>query len=184
VLLAAIAALRHLGRADGLLPGVILLALVVFGIRQLDQQTIASLGHEYTREPRVVILDTERASVRVTPDVKRAYGRIRQLVEQHNPSSRPIFAGPDAPEIYFLTRSSNPTPSIMDFLDPSGSTRGDRLIRLLAKEDVQVVVLNHAPQQSPPLALTTINHIRSIYEGAEQVGHHEVRWIERSGDAQ
>lgn len=177
VLLAAIASLRRVGGAGGLLPGVVLIALVVFGIRQLDHQTLSSLGHEYRVEPRLVILDDDRASVRVRPEVKRAYEGVLQLVTQHRPIGRPIFAGPDAPEIYFLTRLRNPTPSILDFLDASGTTRGSRLIRLLREEDVRVVVLNLAPRQSPPLAPATIERIRSIYRDGERVGRFEVRWI-------
>ncbi|HLA13522.1 MAG TPA: hypothetical protein VJZ25_00735, partial [Gemmatimonadaceae bacterium] len=178
LLLGAIAGLRRVGYANGLLPGVVLIALVVFGIRQLDHQSHFSLGFVYQDDPQVATLDSDRASVRVRPEDKRAYDRIQELVRQYRPIGRPIFAGPDAPEIYFLTGSWNPTPSILDFLDRSGATRGDNLLRLLSREDIRVVVLNHEPLQSPRLEPQTIEHIRSMYGGEEWAGHFEVRWID------
>lgn len=177
VLLAAIAGMRSFGLADGLLPGVVLIALVVFGVRQLDRQSLLSLGSEYRVDPQIAIIDGDRASIRVLPEVKREYDRVHELVMQHRPIGQPIFAGPDAPEIYFLTKSRNPTPSILDFLDTSGITRGNELVRLLVEEDVRIVVVNHAPRQSSPLAPATIKRIRAMYIGGERVGRFEVRWV-------
>jgi hypothetical protein len=91
---------------------------------------------------------------------------------------RPIFAGPDAPEIYFLTESENPTRAIIDFLDHSGSARGDELVRLLAERRVPVVVLNHVPEQSPALQSAIVARLRSMYRSSERVGRFEVRWLQ------
>jgi hypothetical protein len=177
VLLAAIAAMRSLGLAKGLLPGVVLIALVVFGVRQLDQQSVLTLGFAYEADPGVTIIDGDRASIRAHPYIKQTYDAVRETVGEHSVAGDPIFAGPDAPEIYYLTGARNPTPSVMDFLDSSGTTRGDRLLRLLREANIRVVVLNHEPLQSPRLAATTIDLIRSRYEGSERVGPFEVRWI-------
>lgn len=181
VLLAAIASMRRFGLADGLLPGVVLIALVVFGVRQLDRQSLFSLGYVYRVDPQVAIIDGDRASIRALPEVKREYDKVRELVAQHRTIGQPIFAGPDAPDIYFLTDSQNPTPSILDFLDTSGVTRGNELVRLLVEKDVRIVVLNHEPRQSPPLARATIERIRSMYSGGERAGRFEVRWVTARG---
>ena len=79
-----------------------------------------------------------------------------------------------------MTQTKNATPSIMDFLDQSGTTRGSRLLRLLKEEDIRVVVLNHRPQQSAALAPETIESIRSTYAGSTSIGRFEVRWIVQS----
>ena len=163
MLLAAIATLRHLGEARGLLPAVVLIGLVVFGIRQLDTQSLWSLGAVYQRDPQIAILDEQRASIRLLPEFRTEYDRVRTLVAQHRVGSDTIFAGPDAPEIYFLTRSRNATPSIMDFLDSSGSTRGSKLIALLERESLPVVVLNHAPRAvATARALRRTNDSRAL----------------------
>jgi hypothetical protein len=176
VLLAAIASLKTLGSPPGALPCAMLLALAVFGFSQLDHQSIGTIGEEYSDDPQVAILDPDRASVRVTPLEVEEYAQVRELVDQHRRDSEPIFAGPDAPEIYFLTRSGNVTPALIDFLDRSNSTTGARLIDLLSAKNVPVVVLNHEPLQSPKLDPETITTIRALYPDGDRVGRFEVRW--------
>jgi Dolichyl-phosphate-mannose-protein mannosyltransferase len=176
VLLAAIAGMRSLDLA-GRLPAVVLLCLVVFGIRQLDRQALSSLGREFGADPQIAILDSERASIRVLPEDKRELDSVRELIVRHGAPGDPIFAGPDAPEVYFLTKSRNVTPSIMDFLDRSGTTRGSKLIALLQAYGIRLVVLNHKPGQSPDLAAGTIERIRGMYGSGERAGKFEVRWL-------
>jgi hypothetical protein len=103
---------------------------------------------------------------------------VRRIVLAHDVPGRPIFAGPDAPEIYFLTETRNATPSILDFLDSSGSTHGTLLTTMLRDEHVPVVVLNHQPLQSPKLDIATVRRIRSMYPGEARIGRFEVRWAQ------
>ena len=84
VLLAAVASMRHFGLATGILPGVLLIALVALGIRQLDSQTLVSLGQRYEAESQLVILDRARASVRVSPETKAEYDNVRALVARYS----------------------------------------------------------------------------------------------------
>lgn len=181
LLLAAIAGMRTFGLANGALPGIVLLCLVLFGVRQLDQQSVFSLGVDYHASPQVAVLDQDRASIRVLPEQKRELDVVRDVVARHAVRGRAIFAGPDSPEVYFLTGTRNPTRSIVDFLDRSGSARGDRLLALLRDEDIPIVVLNHEPLQSPPLAPATIERIRGMYGSATWAGKFEVRWLTQPG---
>jgi hypothetical protein len=176
VMLAAISSTRALGLADGLLPALVLVCLVSFGARQLDRQGLSSLGREFQPDPQVAILDHKRASIRILPEDKRVLDRVRELVARHGAPPGPIFAGPDAPEVYFLTQSRNVTPSIIDFLDRTGTTRGAKLIGLLRNEGIRLVVVNHKPSQSPELTALTIDRIRDMYPLSQRVGKFEVRW--------
>ena len=126
--------------------------------------------------PQTAILDAERASIRVEPEEKNDYDEVLTLVARHRRDSEPIAGPPDAPEIYFLAELRTRRRSILDFLDPSGSTRGNKLIGLLETEPVGVVVLNHDPLQSPPLTPGTLARIRMIYPHGQHVGRFEVRW--------
>ena len=177
VLLAAIATLRHFGQAGGLLPAVVLAALVVFGVRQIATQSLLSLGKTYERDPQGAILDERRASIHLLPEFGADYRRVQTLVSRHRTGDS-IFAGPDTPEIYFLTESKNLTPSIMDFLDTTGSTRGSRLIELLSSTRPSVIVINHNPDQSPRLESNVVAQIRSMYGHGERVNYFEVRWLD------
>ena len=102
---------------------------------------------------------------------------VRALVALHTAIGDPIFAGPDAPEVYFLTQTRNVTRSIMDFLDASGATRGDKLIATLRNARIHVVVINHDPSQSPKLEAATVEKIRERYAYGQRVGKFEVRWL-------
>jgi hypothetical protein len=176
LLLAAVAALRHFGAAGGLLPIVLLLALTAFGARQLDRQALNSLGVDYSPDPGVELIDADRASIRVVPQEKQAYDRVRELVAGRSTPRSAIFAGPDSPEIYFLTQRVNFTPAILDFLDRSGTTRNARLLQQLKANGVRVVVLNHMPRQSPRLGTSMIDDLRSLYPHGRRAGRFEVRW--------
>ena len=114
--------MQAFGLAAGLLPALMLLCLVSFGVRQLDRQALSSLGHQFDRDPQIAMLNGNRASIRVLPEDKRELDSVRALVALHTAIGDPIFAGPDAPEVYFLTQTRNVTRSIMDFLDASGAT--------------------------------------------------------------
>jgi hypothetical protein len=179
MLLAALPVLKRLGGLTGLLPAALLVVLSVFGLRQLDSQTILTLGLAYHEQAPGVVLDDQRANIRVSPETKSAYDRVLRLLEHHEVAGRPIFAGPDAPEIYFLARATNVTPSILDFLESTGATRGDRLVQMLEAQNISVVVLNHRPLQSPRLDASTVQSIRAMYANAEHVGRFEVRWSNR-----
>ena len=177
VLLAAIATLRHFGQAGGLLPAVVLAALVVFGVRQIATQSLLSLGKTYERDPQVAILDERRASIRLLPGFASDYRRVQTLVSRHR-NGDAIFAGPDAPELYYLTDSRNPTPSIMDFLDTTGSTRGSRLIELLIRRDHPSSSSTTTPISRRRLESNVVAKIRSMYGHGERVNYFEVRWLD------
>ena len=174
LLLAAIAALRRIGAGSGLFPAALLVALAIFGFRLVEQPArVVGLG--FKDSPPTVVLDSKIAGVRVRPAVARELDRVRSLVALHRVGAD-IFAGPDAPEIYYVSGSRNPTPVLLEFLDSTGSTRGHRLLHMLEERRISVVVLNHGPTQSRPLGLDTIGRIRSAYPESERVGRFEVRW--------
>jgi hypothetical protein len=103
------------------------------------------------------------------------YTRVLQLIETHR-AGRVVFAGPDAPEVYFLSDSTNPTRSVLDFLDTSGSSTGIELVSTLLERRVPIVVINSEPLQSPPLEPRTLGRLRRLYPESERVGRFEVRW--------
>jgi hypothetical protein len=73
----------------------------------------------------------------------KEYRRLIPLVRAHARGSY-IYAGPDAPEIYFLTGLRNPTKTLFDLLDPDFldvPERDDRILSTINRHDVTVVVL-------------------------------------------
>lgn len=122
-------------------------------------------------------LELERARFRVPARDKETYERVVQLLESHA-SGGTIYAGPDAPEIYFLSGFQNPTPAVFDFLT---AARQDAawMEALLARAPVRVVVINTAPRFSPPMDHTVVELLEKRFPLSERVGRFVVRFTPR-----
>ena len=86
------------------------------------------------------------------------------------------FAGPDAPELYFLAQRKNPTRSLFDFLDTSNSARGEKLLRELRERNVTAVAINREPDFSQPLGPAIIQRLSVLYPQHSRVGKFDIRW--------
>ena len=160
---------------SGLLPAALLLSYVIFGLAFLDRAALSTLGLGFQLDPQTVILDGRRASVRVTPSDRDVYGSAAALLERHA-SGRYAFAGPDAPELYVLSRRKNPTRSLFDFIYTSDSARGARLLRTLRKRRVTAISVNHRPAFSDPLDDETVRRLAELYPYHARIGKFDVRW--------
>jgi hypothetical protein len=87
-----------------------------------------------------------------------------------------VYAGPDTPELYALTELRNPTRSLFDYLDTSGSARGQALLHALRGHGVTAIAINRRPAYSAPLDARTVERLRVDYPRHERVGAFEVRW--------
>jgi len=86
-----------------------------------------------------------------------------------------IFAGPDSPEVYFLSGARNPTRTIFDFFDDQEG-RAARILHLLEEHHVGVVVINNRPLFSGPLDPALLDAFRSRYPRDSVIGRFTVRW--------
>lgn len=114
--------------------------------------------------------------IRVSPSDARTYGELAVLVRSHLDGGG-LWAGPDAPEVYFLTGVPNPTPTLYEFLDraPLGP---ERLDSLLAAADVRVAVVNARPLFSPALDPSSLEHVVRAFPESATLGPFVVRWRE------
>jgi hypothetical protein len=174
VAVATVALAARLRLAHGLLPAALLVAYAIFGAAYLDRTTLNDLGHRYERNRDTVAL-ADNASIRVTPETRRDLNRINDLVLKHG-RGRYMYAGPDLPQLYFLTRFENPTRSLFDFLDTSDSARGRNLLRALRLHGVTVIAINLERDLSDPLEPMTLNALARLYPHHEEVGGIDVRW--------
>jgi hypothetical protein len=175
--LAAIAALRYAGAAGGLLPVALLVTYTLFGFIWLDRGAIYFFGVAPYTNPQTVILDHRRASIRVTPADRIVYRDVTALLRRHTLGPF-TYAGPDAPELYFLSGLKNPTRSLSDFLDTSESARGNTLLRTLSARRVTAIAINLHPGFSDGLDTPTLRQLRLDYPMHVRVGHFVVRWRE------
>ena len=87
-----------------------------------------------------------------------------------------MWAGPDAPEVYFLADAQNHTRTLFDFFD-ADSVATRPLPQRLADGGVEVVVVKLAPPFSPALADSTLAALALAYPNVRTVGDaFLVRW--------
>jgi hypothetical protein len=175
--LAALATLRWFGSDRQLLPASALVALALFGFMWLGNGDVISLGWTPDARAPTTILDSHRASIRVPAHDKAIYGEAARLLETHSRGDF-TFAGPDSAELYVLSGLRNPTRSLFDVLDPSGSARGEKLVNTLKLRNVSAIAINRLPAYSPPLGSNVVARLRGMYPQSRLLGPFEIRWRE------
>jgi hypothetical protein len=103
------------------------------------------------------------------------YGRLVPLVTALVRGGS-VYAGPDCPEVYFLTGLPNPTRTIYEFLSEPRATTEDILAMLTARH-VTVVVINTAPDFSGQMPTDLHDALRARFPYTQSVGPFEVRWL-------
>ncbi|HSW28982.1 MAG TPA: glycosyltransferase family 39 protein [Longimicrobiales bacterium] len=115
-----------------------------------------------------------RGGIRVPPADARLYGEVTILVRSHLEGGS-LWAGPDAPEVYFLAGAPNPTPTLYEFLDRAPLTP-TRLHSLLESAGVRVAVVNTRPIFSPALDPSSMELLVRTFPESRTVGPFVVRW--------
>jgi len=88
-----------------------------------------------------------------------------------------IYAGPDAPEIYFLAHLRNPTPAIFDFLVPDSLFR-QRLVDDLDGNRISAVALKHGFIHSVPVEPEVLDVLERRFPSSRLVGDRfTIRWV-------
>ena len=135
-------------------PTLLLAAVVAFGF-VVNHGVLYREGLRPTGNPQTVVLDRDRAWIRVIPRERDVYLETSALLRSHTRGDF-VYAGPDTPEIYALTDLRNPTRSLFDYLDPSGSARGQALLHALRSHGVTAIAINRRPAFSAPLDARTV----------------------------
>lgn len=148
-LLAVAALMRAARRGSAVFQVLVASFFLAFGWLRVIPNTVQSLGVAYAQSTAVVPLELPRGGLHIHPYEAVAYERLIPFVTEVA-AGRTIWAGPDAPEIYFLSGLPNRTRTIFDFLDPDAAITADLVSRLDAL-GVSVAVLKlQAPFSAAP----------------------------------
>jgi hypothetical protein len=175
--LAAAAALSLRAGPPPPLHALLLAFYLVFAALWVNRGFIFQMGSAYEPDSQTEVLRLPRAGgIRIPPAHAYSY---RVLVEElHRHTRGPyIYAGPDAPEVYFLAGYRNPTPQLFEFFD----LRPDREAQLLAtleRAGVQAIAINQFPAFSPLPSTPTANELGRRYHHAVEIGKFILAWRE------
>ncbi|MFL5539883.1 MAG: ArnT family glycosyltransferase [Longimicrobiaceae bacterium] len=179
VAVAAVVSLRRGG--PGRMAGLLLAFYLFFAVAWMNRVFIFSMGERFAPAPMTEALPIPRSGgIRVMPRQAAVYRQVVDVLHRHARGPY-VYAGPDAPEFYFLAGYRNPTPHIFEFFDdPRGHDA--RLLQSLDRHGVEAIVLNRLPSFSPFPGAPMVAALQARYPHAVQVGQFVVAWRE-PGDA-
>ena len=171
--IAAVAAAGNTGTLRRPIVAVSAAVLLAFAIVSMNRGDIYSLGGLHRPVASYEPLGLERASLRVSRADAVTYRRVIELITLHIGDGS-LVAGPDAPEIYFLTGTFSPSGTLFDFLTDQVSAEGG-VNDLPGLDAASVVVLNHRRQFSGAVSSSRKQGATDV-PNSETVGTLEVRW--------
>lgn len=127
------------------------------------------LGFPTQTRLQFVDLDVERGGIRIPTQLDYYNDMIEHLEEYEGTA---IYAGPDAPEVYFLSGAENPTPVLFDFLAESWDY--DAVVDLVESGELSAVVVNREPRQSNELPTDVVTVILDHYPHVTRFGRFDV----------
>jgi len=174
-ILALAAVLEPFPRVSQTMLEVLFAAFLLFAVFEVTPGFIYVMGYRYAPDAQHFVLNGERAGgLRTDTQTASVYNELIPLVRAHA-GDGDIYAGPDAPEVYFLAGYRNLTPNIYDFLGDTDQQR-ERVRQMIRNLRVRVMVVNENPALSPALDEALREEIARAFPNGEMVGNFAVRW--------
>ena len=83
-----------------------------------------------------------------------------------------IYAGPDCPEVYFLSDRANPTRTFYDFFEGASATHEAEILHLIDKHQITIAVIKRGSEFSADLSphlleemSKRLDHLEIFFEG-------------------
>jgi len=151
------------------------LAAAAFAVIYLNTSTERTIGIAYHFVPQTAPLSGDRGGIWTIPQIATRYERLVQLINRVSQPGALVYAGPDAPEVNFLSATHSPEFSAYDIFG-DGRPLLERLKGFLVTENLQVVVLNLRPEFSPAPTDDVMTWVKEQYQNHETIDHFFVAW--------
>jgi hypothetical protein len=146
---------------------------VLFAVLLLNGAEVRWFGVAHKPRGAQALLAPERINLLVPEIQKRDYEAIAEVVRRQTTGTDDVWAGPDTPEIYFLTRKRNPSRNFYDFFDPDPEAN---LLRLTAEPGIRLVIVNRRPEFSAPISKPSRAILAERFPHVLDIGPMQVRW--------
>jgi hypothetical protein len=154
-------------RSHAMLPWAVMLLL--FAVVSMNRSYLHDLGREHVTNVFNTDLGLPRAHLRLERADVDLYRRTVAVIRQHLTTQR-LVAGPDAPELYFLTDTLSASGRLFDFFSESDAKARTEW------SYGQVIVINHRPAFSNALTSDLVTELRRRFPDGQEIGRFEVRW--------
>ena len=154
----------------------VLVFYLAFAVFYMNRGYVYFLGGAPIRYRPEGRLAFERGGLRIGPSEGRAYTELVAAVAEKARGSE-IFAGPEAPEVYFLCGKKNLTRIFFEGasgIRPGSNTEGLR--RIFERPDVKVIVWNRAPQHTHGLWRVYREELWKRFPHSKEIGKFTLMW--------
>jgi len=148
------------------------LMILLFALLSTTRAFVWGLGIEHNPRHLDTPLNLPRAHLQVDQGEATTYRRTVGLIQEHLKGGR-LVAGPDTPELYYLTARYNSSGRLFEFFSGSDA---DTAPDASEWHNGQVIVVNHQPQFSPKPTPELLAELRRDFPSGEWVDHFEIRW--------
>ena len=165
-------------REDTVRPVAAVLAAfyLAFPILRVTPGFIYHMGRHAATNAYTEPFRLQGGALRVRPSDDSTYSAIDGLLRAHA-TGKYIYAGPDSPEVYFLSGFQNPTRSLFDFFDARMRDR-EYLMSIIGEKKITAVVVNREPAFSQVLPADMVSALTDRFPYDSTVGRFTVRWLE------
>ncbi|MDQ6893182.1 MAG: glycosyltransferase family 39 protein [Acidobacteriota bacterium] len=161
----------------GWLHACVLAFYLGFALLWLNPGYVFFLGGAPMRYHADGFLNLPRGGIRIGATEARAYNDLVAAVEEKSRGSE-IFAGPEAPEVYFLCGKRNLTRILFEGVSGirPGSKNTERLRPVFDRADVKVVVWNRSPEFTHGLWRVYREQLWARFPHSKEIGKYTVMW--------
>ena len=154
----------------------VLVFYILFAILWTNRGYIHDLGRQFAMYRATTPLAVDRAGLRVPEADARIYETLVAAIRREG-AGRAFYAGPDCPEVYFLSGYPNPTRFFFDFQgDLYG--RPEALLRLIESQRSRILVLNRMPDFSRPPDAELLAAAARLFPDSMEIGRFRLLWGE------
>jgi hypothetical protein len=154
---------------------MVLVFYFLFAIFWINSTNVRTIGVRHMPAINDALILPDRADLLVPENSKVIYETLVKTIHEHSQDSDYIFAGPDAPEVYFLSKKRNPTRIFYEFFVPEHAST-QSLIEAIDRYKVRVVVLNRIPEFSRPIQPEFYRAITQRFTHFMDIAHFRVLW--------
>lgn len=160
------------------LTGACVVAYAAFAVLWIHPATVFTIGFSNgpDNQHAALPLPLPRAGIDVSPQDSGMYVSLVRELRAHSRSAY-TYAGPDAPQVYFLSGLRNPTRTLFDFFDDPVA-RTQRILSTLNARGVTAVVINARGDFSGTMTTDLAASLEMRFPRHEQIGRFTLRWRE------
>jgi hypothetical protein len=144
---------------------------LLFGVLQVIPDNPDSLGMSVDHSPGRASLDIPRARIHIVAEDAELYRGLAAIMDSLPPG--PIWAGPDAPDVAFLTGRRDLNRSYFAFLGDEDPPRPDVAARMVARGAVAMVI-DTEPSFSKVMTEQATDSVRRYFPDVQKIGRFHI----------